>query len=42
MEKIINLRLMSNPANWAIVFLMVALAYTGAGYVATSYNTSRD
>lgn len=36
MEKFINGRLISNPANWIIVFLMVALAYTGAGLIAKS------
>lgn len=36
MDKFLNLRLMSNPANWLIVFLMVAIAYVGAGYIATA------
>jgi hypothetical protein len=36
MDRFINLRLMSNPANWLILFLMVAIAYVGAGYVATA------
>jgi hypothetical protein len=36
MEQFINLRLMSNPANWIILFLMVAIAYVGAGYIATA------
>jgi hypothetical protein len=36
MERFINLRLMSNPANWIILFLMVAIAYVGAGYIATA------
>jgi len=37
MDKFLNLNLMRNPANWIILFLMVALAYVGAGYVAQSY-----
>lgn len=41
MERILNLRLMSNPANWIILFLMVALAYVGAGYVATSHKAAQ-
>lgn len=36
MDSFLNLRLMSNPANWIILFLMVALAYVGAGYIAAS------
>lgn len=41
MESFLNLRLMSNPANWIILFLMVMLAYMGAGYIATAYNNSK-
>ena len=40
-DRIINVRLMSNPANWIILFLMVAIAYTGAGYIAASYNAAK-
>lgn len=34
MERFINLRLMSNPANWVVLFLMVVIAYMGAGLIA--------
>jgi hypothetical protein len=34
--KIINWELISNPINWVIIFLMMAIAYIGAGYVASS------
>lgn len=40
MDKIINLRLMSNPLNWVILFLMIAIAYLGAGHIAQSFNQS--
>jgi hypothetical protein len=40
MDSILNLRLMSNPANWLILFLMVAIAYVGAGYIATAYKST--
>ena len=36
--QIINWELVSNPLNWIIMFLMVAIAYMGASYVATSYH----
>lgn len=42
MEKFLNIRLMSNPANWLVLFLMVAIAYVGAGYVATAYNSTKS
>jgi hypothetical protein len=34
--KILNWELISNPLNWAILFLMVAIAFIGAGYVVSS------
>jgi hypothetical protein len=34
--KIINWELVSNPLNWFILFLMVAIAFIGAGYIASS------
>lgn len=36
MEKFINGNLIRNPANWIIVFLMVVIAYVGAGLIAKS------
>lgn len=38
MEKFINTNLISNPGNWVIVFLMVVIAYMGAGLIATAVN----
>lgn len=38
MDKVINFELIKNPFNWAILFLMVATAYLGAGYVASAFN----
>jgi hypothetical protein len=35
---IVNTQLITNPINWVILFLMVAVAYIGAGYVAESAN----
>lgn len=36
--QIINGELISNPLNWIIMFLMVAIAYMGAGYIASHFN----
>lgn len=33
---IVNREIIGNPINWVILFLMVAIAYIGAGYVASS------
>jgi hypothetical protein len=33
---LINSELISNPLNWVILFLMVAIAFIGAGYVVSS------
>jgi hypothetical protein len=33
---IVNTELLSNPLNWVILFLMVAIAYIGAGYIVSS------
>jgi len=32
----LNFELISNPLNWVIIFLMVAIAYIGAGYIVSS------
>ena len=37
--QIVNGELITNPINWIILFLMVAVAYTGAGYVAMHFNS---
>lgn len=33
---ILNKDLITNPISWVIMFLMVAIAYIGAGYIAES------
>ena len=33
---IVNREIILNPLNWIILFLMVAIAYIGAGYIASS------
>jgi hypothetical protein len=38
MPRIINWDLAGNPLNWIILFLMIAIAYMGAGYIASSAN----
>jgi hypothetical protein len=35
---IINWQLAGNPLNWIIIFLMVAIAFMGAGYIIESAN----
>lgn len=35
---VINLQLIGNPINWAVLFLMIAIAYIGAGYIVDSAN----
>lgn len=35
---IINKDLITNPISWVIMFLMVAIAYIGAGYIVESAN----
>lgn len=32
----LNFELIKNPLNWVIIFLMVAIAYIGAGYIVSS------
>lgn len=32
----LNWELIKNPLNWVILFLMVAIAYIGAGYITAS------
>jgi hypothetical protein len=34
--QIVNTEILSNPLNWLVLFLMVAIAYIGAGYVVSS------
>lgn len=34
--QIVNTEIMSNPLNWVVLFLMVAIAYIGAGYIVSS------
>lgn len=34
--QILNTEIMSNPLNWVVLFLMVAIAYIGAGYIVSS------
>lgn len=38
MDRFLNFELMKNPLNWVIMFLMVAIAFTGAHLVASSLN----
>lgn len=35
---IVNKNLITNPITWIVMFLMVAIAYIGAGYVVSSAN----
>lgn len=37
MDSIINLNLLKNPFNWAIVILMVLLAYIGAEVIINQF-----
>jgi hypothetical protein len=39
---IVNTTLISNPISWIIVFLMVAIAYIGAGYIIQSANLPKN
>jgi hypothetical protein len=34
--QIVNTEIMRNPLNWVVLFLMVAIAYIGAGYIVSS------
>jgi hypothetical protein len=34
--QIVNTEILSNPLNWLVLFLMVAIAYIGAGYIVSS------
>lgn len=34
--QIVNTQILSNPLNWVVLFLMVAIAYIGAGYIVSS------
>jgi hypothetical protein len=34
--QIVNTEIMGNPLNWVVLFLMVAIAYIGAGYIVSS------
>jgi hypothetical protein len=34
--QIVNTEILSNPLNWVVLFLMVAIAYIGAGYIVSS------
>jgi hypothetical protein len=34
--QILNTELIKNPVNWVVLFLMVAIAYIGAGYIVAS------
>lgn len=34
--QIVNTDLIRNPLNWVVLFLMVAIAYIGAGYIVSS------
>lgn len=34
--QLINKELIVNPVNWIVLFLMVAIAYIGAGYIVSS------
>jgi hypothetical protein len=36
MPQLINWELARNPLNWIIMFLMVAIAYMGAGLIAAN------
>lgn len=36
--QIVNTDLIANPLNWVVLFLMVAIAYIGAGYIVSSAN----
>lgn len=40
MPNIVNWELIGNPLNWIIMFLMIAIAYMGAGYIALSFHSS--
>lgn len=34
--QIVNVDIITNPLNWIVLFLMVAIAYIGAGYIVSS------
>ena len=34
--QIVNTEILGNPLNWVVLFLMVAIAYIGAGYIVSS------
>lgn len=34
--QIVNKEIITNPLNWVIVFLMLAIAFIGAGYIVGS------